>query len=172
MGLFSRRHNAVTGPRRGWPGAPRRRAGIATVEFAMVATFFGIIIVGMIEISHAIYVKEILTDAGRRGANTGIKANMTYTDISNAVDDILATDKRLPATIANGKAHLVVKVATWNPTSQTYGTDTTVTSSTFAPSQYDKISVQVWVNASDVPLLFLQHMTGEVEGETVVMMKQ
>lgn len=166
MRLFSRQHKPEA------PASLRRRAGIATVEFAMVATFFGIIIVGMIEVSHAIYVKEILTDASRRGANTAIKANKTYTDVSNAVDDILATDKQLPATIANGKAHLVVKVATWNATSGTYGTDTTVDSSSFAPNQYDKISVQVWVNASDVPLLFLQYMTGKVEGETVVMMKQ
>ncbi len=174
MGLFSCQHEAQSPAQGGARGAvrARRRCGIATVELAVIATFFGFVIVGMIEVSHAIYVKEILTDASRRGANTGIKANKTYTDISNAVDDILNTDKQLPATIANGKAHLVVKVATWNATSGTYGPDTTVDSSSFAPSQYDKVSVQVWVNASDVPLLFLQYMTGRIEGETVVMMKQ
>lgn len=171
MRLFSPNSTAVTPPATR-PRPARRRAGIATVEFAILAIFFGFLIVGMVEVSHALYVKEILIDAGRRGANTAIKPNMTYTDISNAVDDILATDKQLPATLANGKAHLVVKVAAWNASSQTYGTDTTVDSTTFAPNQYDKVSVQVWVNASDVPLVFIQYMAGKVEGETVVMMKQ
>jgi len=88
------------------------------------------------------------------------------------VDDILATDKQLPTTIANGKAHFVVTVATWDPVKQVYGSDVTVTSSTYAPNQYDKVGVKVWVNSSDVTLLFLKYMAGKIESETVYMMKQ
>ena len=75
-------------------------------------------------------------------------------------------------TLSNGKATLTVTVATWNASTQTYGSDTTVTSSTFAPKQYDKISVKVAVNASDVTWAFLKYTAGDVESETVVMMRQ
>jgi Flp pilus assembly protein TadG len=142
------------------------------VEFAFIAIFLGIIVAGMVEMGRAVMVKSILTDAARKGANTGVTAGKSYTDLSNDVDDILATDHQLPATLANGKATLVVSVAAWDATSQTYGTDTVVTSSTFAPSQYDRVSVKVQVNASDVAWGFLQYLTGDVESEKVVMMKQ
>jgi Flp pilus assembly protein TadG len=150
----------------------QRRAGAAVVEFATVATFLGVAVAGMIELSRAVTAKEALTNASRRGASVGIRASKTYTDIQNAVDDILSTDKQLPATIANGKAHLVVTVATWNSATQTYGADTTVSSTTFAPSQYDKVGVKVWVNASDAGLILSNFTQGKIESETVYMMKQ
>jgi Flp pilus assembly protein TadG len=160
-------------PRRGSSPTPRpRRPGAAAIEFAFVAVFLSIVVGGMVELSRALMAKEVLTNASRRGANTGIKNGKTYTDIQNAVDDILATDGQLPATIANGKAHLVVSVATWNSATSAYGADTTVDSTTFAPNQFDKVSVKVWANASDCNLLFLKYLTGKIEGETVVMMKQ
>jgi Flp pilus assembly protein TadG len=154
------------------PTPPRRRTGAAAVEFAVVAVLLGIVIGGMIEMSRAVMAKEILTNASRRGAATAIKSNKTYSDIQKAVDDILATDGQLPATLANGKANLVVTVATWNAGSQTYGPDVTVDATTFAPNQFDKVSVKVWANASDCNLLFLKYMSGRIEGEWVVMMKQ
>jgi Flp pilus assembly protein TadG len=138
----------------------------------VIVPFLAAVLLGMIELSRAVMAKEVLTNASRRGAATGIKAGKTYTDIQNAADDILSTDAELPATIANGKAHLVVTVATWNAGTNTYGTDTTVDPTTFASNQYDKVSVKVWANASDCNLLFLNYMTGRIEGEWVVMMKQ
>jgi Flp pilus assembly protein TadG len=149
-----------------------RQTAATTVEFAFIAVFLSIILGGMIELGHAISVKQVLTNVSRRGAYIGVKANKTYTDIQNAVDDILATDQQLPTTLANGKAQLTVTVATWDPVNQVYGSDTPVTSSTFAPNQYDKVGVKVWVNASDVALVFLNYMSGRIEGETVYMMKQ
>jgi Flp pilus assembly protein TadG len=148
------------------------RAGIATVEFAVFATVLGMIIGGMIEMSRAFMAKETLTNACRKGASTGIKSGKTYTDIQNAVDNILATDQQLPATIANGKAHLVVAVATWKASTQTYGSDTTVDATTFAPNPNDKVSVKVWANTSDLNLLFSRWTSGMIEGEKVTMMKQ
>ena len=159
--------------RRPGRGARRQnRPAIATVEFALFATLLGLIICGMIELSRAFMAKEILTNASRRGASIGIKPGKTYADVQNAVDDILATDQQLPATIANGKAHLVVTVGTWNASTKTYGPDVTVTAATFAPRQNDKVAVKVWANASDCNLLFLRYMAGDLEGETATMMRQ
>lgn len=148
------------------------RRATATVEFAVVAVFLGIVTVGMAEIGRAVIIKGILTDASRKGASTAVGGNKTYSDIQNDVDDILSTDQRLPATLANGKATLTVSVAAWNSTTQTYGADVVVNSTTFAPNQYDKISVQVSINASDVTWLFLSYTRGTVDSETVVMMKE
>lgn len=149
----------------------RRRAS-AVVEFAVVASFLGVVIAGMIELAHAMTIKSILSDASRKGASTAVAANKTYSNIQSDVDEVLSTDNQLPATVANGKATLTVSVATWNANTQTYGADVVVTSSTFAPNQYDKISVKVSVNASDVGWLFLTYTKGQLESETVVMMKQ
>jgi Flp pilus assembly protein TadG len=157
-------------PRRG--ARARTRAGAAVVEFAIVATLLGAVVAGLIELSRAATAKEALSNASRRGASIAIKNAKTYTDIQNAVDDILATDGQLPATLANGKAHLVVTVATWDSVHQTYGSDVTVTSNTFAPQQFDKVGVQVWANASDCGLILSNFMTGLIESETVYMMKQ
>ncbi len=151
-------------------GSPRRAA--AVVEFALVAVFLGLVVGGMVELARAMMIKAILTDAGRKGAATAVAAGKTYSDIQNDVDEILATDNQLAATVANGKATLTVTVATWNSLTQTYGSDVVVTGSTFAPSQYDKVSVKVSVQASAVTWMFLNYTRGLVESETVVMMKQ
>jgi Flp pilus assembly protein TadG len=148
------------------------RRAAATVEFAFVAVFLMLMVVGMVELGRAMMVKAILTDAARKGASTAITANKTYTNIQNDVDDILATDNQLPATLANGKATLTVSVATWNAATLTYGSDVVVNSGTFAPKQYDKVTVKVSVNSSDVTWLFHNYMNGTVESETVVMMRQ
>ena len=150
---------------------PRRR-GSAVVEFALVSIVLGMVVAGMIELAHTMTIKSILTDASRKGAGTAVAANKTYSDIQNDVDYVLLTDNNLPATLANGKAALTVSVAPWNSSTQTYGADTVVTSSTFAPNQYDKISVKVSVQAADVTWLFLTYTKGLVESETVIMMKQ
>ncbi len=150
----------------------RSRPGNAMTELAVVIPVLVALVVGMVELSRAIMVKEALTNASRRGANVAIKSGKTYTDIQNAVDDILATDKQLPATVANGKATLTVTVAKWDSSTDTYGSDTTVTSATFAPSQFDKVGVKVSVHAEDVSLLFLRFSAGKIESETVYMLKQ
>src|SRR5690348_8132524 len=127
--------------------ARKSRPGVTTVEFANFAALLGLIIGGMIELRRAFMSKEAMTNASRRGAAVGIKPRKTYADIQQAVDDILATDQQLPATLANGKAHLVVSVATWNAATETYGPDVTVSAATFAPKQNDKVTVKVWANA-------------------------
>ena len=153
------------------PPARGKRRGAAVVEFAVVAIVLGIVVAGMVELGRGMAVKSILTDAGREGANTGITTNKTYSDIWNAVDKILSANQ-LPATLSNGKAQLTVSVAVWDAKKQTYKPDVVVNASTFAPNQYDKVSVQVAVNATDISWLYLNYTNGRMESETVTMMKQ
>jgi Flp pilus assembly protein TadG len=148
------------------------RSGIAAVEFAAVAIMLGILVAGMVELGRAAMVKSILTDAARKGAATGATQLKTYTDIYNDVDDILNKDHELPATLANGEATIVVTVAKWDPVGNKYGSDTAMTSSTFSASQYDKVTVKVSVHASDVTWSFLNYLSGDIESESVVMMRQ
>jgi Flp pilus assembly protein TadG len=150
----------------------KRRSAGAVAEFGFVAVVLAVLLGGMVEIARAVMVKSILTDASRKGAAAAAKSSGTYTDITNDVDDILNTDHQLPATLANGKATLIVTVAPWNATSQTYGSDVQVDSSSFAPNQYDKVSVKVTVQTSDVSWFFLKYTAGDVESEAVVMMRQ
>jgi Flp pilus assembly protein TadG len=147
-----------------------RSAG-AAVEFGFVAVVLATLLGGMIEIGRAVMVKSILTDASRKGAAAAAKCSGTYTDITNDVDDILNTDHQLPATLANGKATLTVTVAPWDASTKTYGSDVQVNSSTFTPGQYDKVSVKVTVQTSDVSWFFLKYTAGEVESESVIMMR-
>jgi hypothetical protein len=143
------------------------------VELAFVALFvLTPMLTGMVEVGRAVLVKTILTDAARKGAAAAANSTKTYTDIYNDVDDVLNQDHELPATLSNGKATLTVTVATWYSSTQTYGSDTVVDSSTFAPNQYDKISVKISVNASDVTWAFLNYLSGDFESETVIMLRQ
>jgi len=149
------------------------RPAAIVVELAFVVLFVLLpLVIGMVEIGRAVMVKTILTDAARKGGASGAVNTKTYADIYNDVDDVLNTDHQLPATLSNGKATLTVTVASWDASSQTYGSDTVVTAATFAPKQYDKISVKVAVNASDVTWAFLKYTSNDVESETVVMMRQ
>lgn len=45
-----------------------RQAGLATVEFAIVATTFFMILFGVLEVSRALFVWNTITEATRRGA--------------------------------------------------------------------------------------------------------
>src|SRR5262249_2844232 len=149
----------------------RRRGGAVIIEFAVVCAFLAVVVVGMIELSRAIRAKETLINASRRGANVAIKAGKNYSDIQSALDDGLAAGNQLPATLTNGKAHLVVTVATWDAKKQAYGPDVKVNAANYDPQPLDKIGVKVSADASDLGLVLLNYMAGMIESETVYMMK-
>lgn len=50
------------------PIASRREAGLTTVEFAIVGAVFFMALFGVIEMGHALFVANTLTEATRRGA--------------------------------------------------------------------------------------------------------
>ncbi|HEY2250279.1 MAG TPA: TadE family protein, partial [Planctomycetaceae bacterium] len=69
---------------------PRRR-GAATVEFAIVAPIFLIMITGVIELGRAIVVQQLLTNASREGARVGGYDTTTSTStVTTSVNSYLS----------------------------------------------------------------------------------
>ena len=163
-----------------WPNCHRRlrlftrrgpRQGIAATEFAILAPFLAALIMGMCEMGRAVMVKEILTNAARKGCRTGATVGKGYQDILDDVNNILSDNN-----ISTGKATITVQVATYTGTSTTpsWGAFTTVTSASgFNPNALDKISVQVSIHAADVLWFSPVFMTNAtVESETLIMLRQ
>jgi Flp pilus assembly protein TadG len=140
------------------------------VELAILAPFLGALILGMCEMGRAMMIKDILTNAARKGCRTGVSPTMAYSDIVADIDNIL-TDNG----IANSKATITIQVAkyTGNSTTPSWGSFTSETSTTFAPQALDQISIQVSVKASDV-LWFSPYFLGAtfIETETLYMVRQ
>src|SRR5947209_5626474 len=86
-------------------GAARRRRGIAATEFAILAPFLTILILGTFELSRGIMVKEVLNDAARKGCRTAIQPLMANSDVTTAVNNIL-TDNG----ISTASASLTIQV--------------------------------------------------------------
>jgi len=71
--------------------APRR--GAAIVEFAFIIPVFLTLVVGMIELSRAIVVLQILTNASRQGARiASYDTTMTTSPITTAVNNYLSNE--------------------------------------------------------------------------------
>jgi Flp pilus assembly protein TadG len=93
----------------------RQRRGIACVEFAVVLPLLFFVVLGVCELSRAVMVKEILSDAARNGCRAGIVPGATNEAITAKINTVL-TNSRLStadATInisVNGPA-LSVKVS-------------------------------------------------------------
>ena len=132
------------------------RSAAAAVEMALVASFLGLLVYGMVELSRGMMVKEILSNAARKGCNTGIKPNKTNTDIVNDVNNILA-DNNIDST----KATITILVR-----GQAY-------SSTNPPKAQDPVSVQVSIPVSATTWGSMVILAGQqIESEAVVMMRQ
>jgi hypothetical protein len=114
------------------------------------------LIYGMVELSRGMMVKEVLSNAARKGCNTGIKPGKTDTDIKSDVNNIL-TDNGITASAAT--ITILVRGTAYNSAN---------------PPQFgDSISVQVSIPASATSWgtsIILQGQT--IESETVVMMRQ
>jgi Flp pilus assembly protein TadG len=64
--------------------SPRRR-GVAAVEFAIVAPLFFLLIIGIIEISRAMMVQQVLINASRVGARRAITLSSSEAAVTDAV---------------------------------------------------------------------------------------
>src|SRR5712692_7380358 len=69
---------------------PAKRLGTAAVEFAMVVPLIALLTLGMFELGRAMIVKNILSDAARKGCRTGIRSGGNSATISNDVNSILS----------------------------------------------------------------------------------
>jgi Flp pilus assembly protein TadG len=63
----------------------RRRRGAVALEFAILISFFLLLLFGMIELGRAIQVSQILTNAAREGARRAIVPGATNTQVEQII---------------------------------------------------------------------------------------
>jgi Flp pilus assembly protein TadG len=151
------------------------RRGIAAAEMAMVAPLLATIIVGMMECSRGVMVKETLSNSARKGCRTGIQRTTASADIYNDCVNIMR-DNGFDSSLFNpappsGAVHHQTYVGSVTIT-VTDPSGTTLDDALGAPSG-SQVSVQVSIPVSSVMWVtsyFLQ--ASQLESETVVMMKQ
>jgi Flp pilus assembly protein TadG len=69
----------------------RRRRAASTVEFALVAPIFFVVVLGLIEVGRGIMVVHLLNNAARAGCRAGAIEGRSNSDISAAVTNSLST---------------------------------------------------------------------------------
>jgi Flp pilus assembly protein TadG len=153
---------------------PARRRALAAVEVAVFAPLFWVLIVGMFEVSRAILVKEILTDAARKACRTAILPGAGWNDVANGAAgselyDIMVTDNGF--NWSDVTATIVVTDTSGNSTTLTTGDTNNVLQTA---SWGYKISVKVAIPASATTwgpgTVFIG--SAALESEYVVMMRQ
>jgi len=132
------------------------RRGVSAVEFAIILPFLVVLIVGMVEVSRGMLVKETLSVAARHGCRAGIIPAATTADIQAAVDEVLKNNGLDPK-----DATVTVLV---NDKEADAGT----------AKRNDKVSVTVSVPTSKVAWLSSYWYLGSrsTQGETMHMMRQ
>jgi Flp pilus assembly protein TadG len=105
------------------------------VEFAFCAPVVIFLVLGMIEVGRGIMATHELASAARNACRVGSAYTASYSDITASVDSSMQSQNISGYTT-------IVKV-----------NDSTVTSSTFAPSSNDEITVQVTVPVSKITWL-------------------
>lgn len=70
---------------------PQKRRGVHLVEFAFVAPVLFALIIGIIELGRGLMVQQLLTEAARRGARSGVIEGTSSAKIKSAVTDYLGT---------------------------------------------------------------------------------
>lgn len=133
----------------------KSRSGLAAAEFALVLPFLVFLAIGMIEMGRGLQVKEILSDAARKGCRTGIQPLATNTTVSADVNNVL-TDNNITASDAT-------------ITIQVNG----VTANVNTAKQNDKISVKVSIPVSKIAWITPLFLPGSsIESSTMVMLRQ
>jgi Flp pilus assembly protein TadG len=161
-------HASTSGARGLLPGrhAGRSRPGAAIVEFAFVLVLFLLpVMLGMIELSRAMMVKQTLTAAARKGARTGILHLYGNTDIANDSTNIMR-DAGFDTTKFNPPSVGSIDIVVTDPGGNT------LADALDAPSG-STISVTVSIPVSSfawIPPVYMQATM--IESDAVVMMKQ
>ncbi|NUQ64572.1 MAG: pilus assembly protein [Pirellulales bacterium] len=65
------------------------RRGTATVEFAVVAPLFFLLVLGMVEFGRMVMVQQIITNGSREGARIAVLDGTTTTEVMTAVENYL-----------------------------------------------------------------------------------
>jgi Flp pilus assembly protein TadG len=132
----------------------RQRKGVAAIEFAVLATLFVTLTVGVAEVSRGIRSKAVLIDAARTGCRMGILPGSSNATVTAGINSIL-TDNGLTATNATITIQVNCAVADVN-----------------TAKQNDKISVTVSYPVSKVFTKTLFIASAGNFTETTVMMRQ
>jgi Flp pilus assembly protein TadG len=140
-------------PKQSKPAAARH--GAAVVEFAVIAPFLTMIALGMIEVTRAIQVKDVLTDAVRSSCRLAILPGSDNAAVTSNINTLLNN-----AGIPPDYVTITIQV-----NGQTADVKTAV--------QGDKVAVQLAVPLDKVswitPLFFTDQ---SVDSETLTMMRQ
>ena len=153
------------------PLRKRCRRGVAAAEFAILAPFLGALVMGMCEMGRAVMVRDILTNAARKGCRTGVTAGKAYQDVLNDVSDILSDNRIDPSQVT-----VTVQVASYTGTSTTpswTAFSTVNNANSFSPKPLDQVQVKVSIPVSQV-LWFSPTFLPKtaLESETLIMVRQ
>jgi Flp pilus assembly protein TadG len=131
-----------------YPAAPQGRRGTAAVQFALVAPWFFLFVLGLIEFGRGFMVTNELNSAARNGCRLGVLSGKTYSDITTSVDNDMSA-----AGITGYSTTIKVN-------------DTVVTSTTFSPSTNDQVQVSILVPVGNVSWLpWPQWLAGSLYGQ-------
>jgi len=153
-----------------------KRPAVAAVEFAFISLVLWVLVVGMCEVSRALQVKEILTDASRKACRTAILPGAAWTDVANGaagsdVYDIMVTQNGF--TWSDVTVTIIVTDTSGNATTLTTATGDTKKVLQNASWGYT-ISVKVGIPASKTTwgpgMVFVTSTM--IESEYLVMMRQ
>jgi Flp pilus assembly protein TadG len=126
----------------------RRRAGTSAVQFALVAPWFFLFVLGLIEFGRGFMVTNQLNSAARDGCRVGVLGSKTYTDITTAVDNDMSA-----AGITGYSTTIKVN-------------DAVVTSTTYSPSTNDQVQVSISVPVGNISWLpWPQWLQGSLYGQ-------
>jgi Flp pilus assembly protein TadG len=149
----------------------RRRCGVAAAELAILIPFLATLVAGMCEMGRAVIVKDILTNAARKGCRTGTTLGKRYQNVLDDVNSILSDNN-----LGSSNPTLTVQVASYtgNSTTPSWGPFTSVTSgAAFTPQPLDQILVRVSVPVSNVLWFSPVFMANKsIESETLIMVRQ
>jgi Flp pilus assembly protein TadG len=142
------------------------RRAAATVEFALIAPFLGMILMGMFELGRAMMVKTILSDAARKACRTGIQRDKGNSDITADAVNVMQ-DNGFGSSLFSPGSIGSVNIVVTDPNGNT------LAESLDAPSG-SVVSVQVCIPVSSTAWVapFYLGSGSTLESETVVMMKQ
>jgi Flp pilus assembly protein TadG len=149
----------------------RRRQGVAAAELAILAPFLATLVMGMCEMGRAVMVKDILTNAARKGCRTGTTSGKGYQNVLDDVNNILSDNN-----LGSSNSTITVQIASYTGSSTTpsWGSFTTVTTAAaFTPQPLDQVLVKVSIPVSNVLWFSPVFMSNKaIESETLIMVRQ
>ncbi len=125
-----------------------RRRGASLVEFALVAPLFFLVVLALIEFGRAFMVKELLTEAARRGCRQGIIEGTSSDTIQSAAVNFLSN-----VGVKGASASVYVNGASAGSTNIS------------AMPVYTEITVVVTVSARNVAWTPSVFVTGSLSGQ-------